>query len=117
MENKIKLGMDDPCDCNDKQSAYDVIESELVKMLEITLGSQHLVKACLDHFDYAIKLRTGEVIRFHEAKVLNKEWLHLNLCNLASDQPAENRLPYPAERGIDVRIADIVWVMDAPEGS
>ena len=30
------------------------------------LGSYALTKACLDDsFDYALKLRTGEVIRFH----------------------------------------------------
>jgi hypothetical protein len=33
------------------------------------------------------------------------------------DQPEQNRIAYPADRGLEVRIADIVWVMDAPEGS
>jgi hypothetical protein len=32
-------------------------------------------------------------------------------------QPVGSNLPYPADRGVDVRIADIVWAMDAPEGS
>lgn len=81
------------------------------------LGSYALTKACLDdYFDYALKLRTGEVIRFTGAKVISPEWIHLDATPLYG-QEENNGLPFPADREVDVRIADIVWVMDAPEGS
>ena len=81
------------------------------------LGSYALAKACQDDsFDYALKLRSGEVIRFVGAYVLSPEWIHLFVMPKRC-QPENNRLPFLADRGVDVRIADIVWVMDAPEGS
>ena len=74
-----------------------------------------LLKAHRDSFDYALRLRTGEVVRFESAHI-NGEWAHLTL--LPDDmQLAIDGLPYLMERGVDVRIADIVWVADAPEGS
>ena len=96
-------------DINSEQDA----EEEMMKKI---IGSEALAKACYDNpFDYALKLRTGEVIRFYEARVINPEWIHIEF--IPSDQLPEKRIPYLGERGIDIRIADIVWVMDAPEGS
>ena len=87
------------------------------KLVQIIVGSNALAKACTDcSFDYAVRLRTGDVIRFIGAEIINNEWIHLDLGDWL-DQPTSNKLAYPAKRGIDVRIADIVWVMDAPEGS
>jgi hypothetical protein len=77
--------------------------------------SRALLKSCSDYFDYALKLRTGEVIRFRSATLLNKEWIHLEIED--AERNTEFALPYKADRGIDVRLSDIVWVMDAPEGS
>jgi hypothetical protein len=79
------------------------------------LGSRALAKACVDHYDYALKLRTGEVIRFTDAEIIRPGWIHLEVCE-PDVQPRMNRLPFTAGRGIDVRIDEIVWVMDAPEG-
>lgn len=96
-------------DISDEKDAED-------EMIEKIIGSEALVKACYDNpFDYALKLRTGEVIRFYEARVINHEWIHIEFD--LKEQPYEKRIPYRGERGIDIRIADIVWVMDAPEGS
>lgn len=86
------------------------------RLLEVLVGSHALAKACQDYFDYAMKLRTGEVINFSFAEVLNGEWVHLEIKPM-DEQPETNRIIYPAERGMDVRISDIVWVMDAPLGS
>lgn len=72
------------------------------------LGSEALIKATQDCFDYALKLRTGDIISFSEAKIIAPEWVHLSGCS---------GLPFMADRGVDVRISDIVWVMDAPNGS
>lgn len=76
-------------------------------------GSSALAKACSDKpFQYALKLRTGEIIQFTGATLVTEEWITLEL-----DSGASSALPFPCERGIDVRIADIVWVVDAPYGS
>lgn len=81
-----------------------------------------LLKACYDPFDYALKLRTGEVIRFHEATI-HGEYATLaadgtfNPTRMGMENPNCERLAYPCPRGVDVRIADIVWCADAPEGS
>ena len=92
------------------------IHSDYDRLMKVLLGSHALAKACQDPFDYAMKLRTGEVIRFHSAEVYRPGWVHLEVCD-PDQQPDEDRLPFKADRGVDVRIDDIVWVMDAPEGS
>jgi hypothetical protein len=81
------------------------------------LGSKALAKACVDNpFNYALKLRTGEVIAFCGAEIISPGWVRLEVFPMEC-QPDGHALPYPADRGVDVRVADIVWVMDAPEGS
>ena len=93
------------------------LEDECNRLSQLLLGSSALAKACMDDcFDYALKLSTGEVIRFQGAKVISPDWVHLDVLS-REDQPEINSLPYRAARGVDVRICDIVWVMDAPEGS
>ena len=99
-----------------KAEDWGVYENEEGRQIEILTGSAALAKACQDPFDYAMKLRTGEVIYFSFAKVLNKEWVHLDIKPM-NEQPLANRIAYPAHRGVDVRLSDIVWVMDAPRGS
>lgn len=80
------------------------------------LGSEALAKAATNPFDYAVGLRTGVVIRFESLTILGKDWVHLALGG--HGRPTEGkRLPYPAIRGVDVRLSDIIWAMDAPEGS
>lgn len=94
--------------------------SELTEEDRIALGSHALAKACFDEFDYALKLRTGEVIRFSLATYLGNGWIHLNVegCNQPDHYPlAFSKLSRGVDRGVDVRLSDIVWVMDAPEGS
>lgn len=91
------------------------IETEEAGLIRL-LGSHALAKACMDPFDYALRLRTGEVIRFESAMVLNKEWVRLT-TKPYEDEDTYHPLAFPAPRGVEVRIADIVWVMDAPMGS
>lgn len=88
-------------------------EQEMQHTLSI-VGSGALCKACYDVFDYALQLRNGTVIRFEFAKIISTDWLHLDMW---TSPDKGSTLPYAADRGIDVRISDIVWVMDAPEGS
>lgn len=65
-----------------------------------------LVKAGIDPYDYAIGLRSGAVICFREAEITDTlGWVHL--CDVRSLTAA------PAtERGMDVRLVEIVWVAD-----
>ena len=79
------------------------------------LGNSTLAFACKDDCsEYALKLRSGDVIRFTGAYVISPEWIHLDVMPMRY-QPEDNRLPFESHRGIDVRIADIVWVMSVPE--
>ncbi|GEM_PF-6476477 len=71
-----------------------------------------LIKACHDPFEYELQLRTGTVVRFVEARPINRDWVHIEVGD--RDQKCElSRF----ERGIDVRLSDIVYVADAPDGS
>ena len=85
--------------------------------LQLILGSHALAKACEDPcFDYALKLRTGEVLRFVGAEILNPEWIRIDLGEKDRwEKP--NNFPFKADRGLEIRISEIVWVMDAPDGS
>lgn len=79
-----------------------------------------LIKACCDPFAYALGLRDGTVIRFEQASIcgefasltLHDDWMRWHMPD-----PPHHGLPYPCPRGVDVRIADIVWCADAPSGS
>lgn len=79
----------------------------------------HLIKAMIDPFDYALKTRSGEIVQFCECKYLGGGWVRLTTHEMHNldHVPKEQRLAFPAERGVDIRISDIVWVMDAPAGS
>ena len=77
-----------------------------------------LWKATMDPFRYAAKLRSGEVVEF-EAATIDGEWVRLYA---GGHPPYEERFPsgvfgFPCPRGVDVRIEDIVWCVDAPLGS
>jgi len=75
-----------------------------------------LVKAVNDDFDYACRLRTGEIFRFTSASI-HGEYATLVLDPRAQSADSAFAVPYPFPRGLDVRIAEIVWCGDAPEGS
>jgi hypothetical protein len=83
-----------------------------------------LLKAVSDPFDYALRLRTGEVIQFQSAE-LNGDYVTLTLHGGLGDHADTYnphgqdgpRLEYPCPRGVDVRLSEIVWCADAPEGS
>ena len=89
--------------------------SEWEKLHERLLGSHVLAKACVDHpFNYALKLRSGGVINFTGARFVNPGWIWIDFCPL-HEQPPGHGIPYDTERGMEIRVDEIVWVMDAPE--
>jgi hypothetical protein len=72
----------------------------------------HLAKAMCDPFDFAIGLKTGPVLHFIGKTIdLKGEWFHL------PDPDKVYGLPFPFGRGMQVRLLDIAWVADAPNGS
>ena len=83
-----------------------------------------LIKATEDPFDYALLLKSGQSLYFSEATVINREWVHLEFNSTRPDPVAQHKgwkdirghLPC-FERGVDVRVSEIVWVADAPFGS
>jgi hypothetical protein len=74
-----------------------------------------LYKALGDPFQYALRLRTGEVWCFSEAEI-HGDYVTLSLDDFQEDGPPRRRV-FPFARGVDVRIGDIVWCADAPNGS
>jgi hypothetical protein len=76
-----------------------------------------LLKASFDPFDYALRLRTGEVIYFQECS-FRGDWVCLTVHKCPYQAAHDmSTLRHPFERGLDVRLSDIVWCADAPEGS
>lgn len=74
----------------------------------------HLLKAATDPFDYAIGLRDGMVLRWTGGTcTIRGDWVHIP----QPDQEPGKFLPFPFERGLQVRLSEIAWVADAPNGS
>ena len=67
-------------------------------------------------FDYALKLRTGELIRFTGATWDGGDWVHLDL-EAISEANTPYGIPIEGSPGVDLRLSDIVWAADAPDGS
>jgi hypothetical protein len=70
-----------------------------------------LLKAAGDTFEYALQTKTGDVIRFYTATI------HGDFCTLVGGPAEADQViaaGYRCPRGINVRIADIVWCADNP---
>jgi hypothetical protein len=72
-----------------------------------------LIKACYDSFFYVAYIRGLGVFEFTDAKI-HGEWVWLDRT---SNYELKDHPPYPFERGIDVRLSEILWCADAPNGS
>lgn len=75
-----------------------------------------LLKAALDHYTYSLKLRTGEVVEF-ETCDFHGDWVHLeqfhNHSGWSGSTPPTEQFN-GCDRGVDVRLSDIVWCYDHP---
>lgn len=78
-----------------------------------------LLKAAADKpFDYCLKLRTGEVYYFSGADLNDGgEFVTLEFSDTIGKMDDARRNSRPFDRGLDVRLTDIVWCADAPHGS
>lgn len=72
-------------------------------------------KATEDVFDYAVGLRDGTVIRFQRA-VVHGPWVALYFVEFLRG-PCQPPAFFTFERGLEIRLSDIVWATDAPIGS
>lgn len=81
-----------------------------------------LVKASIDPFTYAVGLRDGRVIVFKSCS-FDADHVFVTLKGVESHNiqaPADGYKrdhSFTFERGIDIRIVDILWAADAPWGS
>lgn len=64
-----------------------------------------LVKSLTDQFEYELTLKTGRPIFFTHSTYLNDEFVKLH----GSDEKL-------APRGIELRVSEIAYVIDAPHG-
>lgn len=75
-------------------------------------------KAQNDPFYYAVGLTTGQIIVFHQMTVIDDTWVHLSDLDIRDlEGDVERTFPFKVERGVDVKIEHIIWIMDAPGGS
>jgi hypothetical protein len=106
-----------PCIVTDKSvESADEVCDEHARMLPPSL-----LKALVDPFDYALALRDGTVVRFSHAEI-SGEFAVLFGDSQVGDTPvtmfrSEGLVTYQCPRGLDVRIADIMWCADAPQSS
>lgn len=85
-----------------------------------------LGKASLDEFDYAVGLRDGTVIQF-ERCVFDRDhvfaWLKgvrghsMPVARNSGARSSERDTPFSFDRGLVIRLADVMWAADAPFGS
>lgn len=83
-----------------------------------------LAKALCDPHDYALGLEDGTVIRFQSASAdsIDSPWVHLediagHTIKYQVPDHLRGSAPFTLPRGIDVRVDNIAWVVDAPMGS
>ena len=85
-----------------------------------------LAKATVDSFDYAIGLRDGSIIRFQSARhdghddwvTIEKDGLEISKAGDSLRGAASPSLgDFNFDRGLVVRVSEIIWATDAPHGS
>ena len=99
--------------------------SEAVEAEYLALGwPPFLAKAAMDPFRYAMGLRTGMVLCFESAERVEgcPGWVALSgieTHSISAQQVGVDGewIPFSFDRGMHVRVTDIVWVADAPYGS
>src|SRR4051812_28660736 len=78
-----------------------------------------LAKAVVDDsFQYAIGLKDGTVIRFEGAdSSADMEWVTIHGTGLKTSSLGNADGTFNFERGLVIRVSEIVWALDAPSGS
>lgn len=71
-----------------------------------------LAKAAFDPFAYLIVLRSGVCLLAEEVRESATDGMCVVML-----QEGESAWGYPCPRGVEIRIADVMAVVDAPQGS
>jgi hypothetical protein len=66
-----------------------------------------LIKATQDPYEYVLKLKDGDQISFTEAQYISDDFVKLVSAKFGSQK---------FNRGLEIRVSEIVWVADAPNG-
>lgn len=98
-----------------ESDSHQVIDDPVHKIAEKLNWPYELAKATVDQFFYEIRLRDGTVIEFEEATVLNPEWIRIDGITSMFQNQRDCKKCY--DRGLAIRISDIVSIADAPNGS
>ncbi len=103
-------------------AAYEADAAHVCRTCALTVPPS-LMKAATDTFDYALGLRSGHILRFEFCR-FHGAWVHVTLSDtLDVPYQLERRggprlgTSYTFDRGVDVRLDEIVWCADAPQGS
>src|SRR5262245_56753945 len=83
----------------------------------VTQFGPMLSKAFSDPFNYAMGLTNGRIIRFEQAKYCGYEWVLLTGITTFDFDPPDTYIGFLCPRGVQIRLKEIIWVADAPEGS
>lgn len=103
--------LEDEIDQRERQE----MESRLLYDADI-VGSDVISKSMSDPFSYTAKLRTGELVVFESSQFYpGRSFIHLVGVEMIRPPGSDSEFPVKDtafERGVDVRISDIVWVRD-----
>lgn len=79
---------------------------------------EHLLKAAVDPFDYAFGLKSGAVIKITCANIdIKGDWVIFPTPCIEESTLYMRDMNRAFDRGLQVRLSEIVWVADAPNGS
>ena len=72
-----------------------------------------LKKACLDYYDYLIKIKGVEqMIYFNEAEYINDEWVLIKGIMSHKDGCNFSNINIQPSRGVEIRVSEIQFVID-----
>jgi len=100
------------------EQAQELRDRKLQDILITCRGSEHMEKASIDPFDYAVCLVTGEVYYFEDL-IVSGDFIRLrNVRERVGPNIGRDKGGNPSfDRGLDIAINAIVWICDAPYGS
>ena len=107
----------------ERTEVYRLGPAEVHRLVDESGWPPALAKASVDEFDYAAQIRDVGIVLFSLAEPAGRGWVRLygpsdghgGYAFSCTDK--SQAIPFPCSRGIEVRLSDIVWVADCPEGT
>lgn len=107
-----------------KYEASNKETAEIYAKLHAAGWPPALIKSVYDPFDYALGLKDGTIIFFSHAVnyEADRRWVtvfphDMHSGNKVYENSFNTRICMGRDRGIDIRVSDIMWACDAPYGS